>query len=148
MVVVGAMVLAGCSSATSTTTTSTSSSAVNLPVTSEVRTQLIEAGAAVNGIPASDYTGLAPSQTYYAYDPATKTYWAGASLIPSPSSQRAQVSVQDDGSYVLFHRSTSGAWKAADVGMSGIGGSKCATSVPASILKLWHWVGDTCRPPA
>ncbi|MGO9335038.1 MAG: hypothetical protein ACLQCU_13505 [Acidimicrobiales bacterium] len=146
--VVGAIALTSCSSTTSTTTTTTTPPARNLAVTSAVRTQLIKAGAALNSLPASDYTGLAPGLTYYAYDPATKTYWAGAALVASRSSQRAEVSVQDDGSYVLFKRPASGAWKAADVGMTGIGGSKCKTAVPASVLKLWHWAAGTCRPRA
>ncbi len=141
--VVGAIALTSCSS-----TTSTTPPARNLAVTSAVRTQLIKAGAALNSLPASDYTGLAPGLTYYAYDPATKTYWAGASLVASRSSQQAEVSVQDDGSYVLFKRPASGTWKAADVGMTGIGGSKCKTSVPASVLKLWHWAAGACRPHA
>jgi hypothetical protein len=36
--------------------------------------------------------------TYYANDPDTMTYWAGAHLMPRPTSERAQVSVQDAGS--------------------------------------------------
>jgi hypothetical protein len=116
-------------------------------VTAEVRDQLLKAGAAVNDIPASDYTGLTPGTTYYAFDPATNTYWAGASLVPSPSSQRAQVSVQDDGSYLLFSRPANGPWKGWDVGMSGIAGATCPAMVPASILLLWRWTAGTCRPP-
>jgi len=71
-------------------------------VTAEIKSQLLQAGAALNSLPASAFTGLMSGLTYYAYDSATATYWAGAKLVPSSSSLRAQVSVQDNGSYVLF----------------------------------------------
>jgi hypothetical protein len=114
-----------------------------------VRKQLIKAGAAAlnSSLPASDYTGLVKGETYYAYDPATKTYWAGAALVPSKASQPAGVSVQDDGSYLLFTRAASGKWKAQTVGLTLGTGAKCAISVPASILALWHWAAGTCRAP-
>ncbi len=106
----------------------------------------MQAGAALNSLPASAYRGLAAGRVYYAFDSATMTYWAGAALDPSPSSQRAQVSVQDDGSYLLFVRPAGGAWTAKDVGLTGIEGSKCPTPVPVVILSLWHWAAGSCRP--
>ena len=120
--------------------------AENLPVTAAVRTQLVEAGAALNGLPGADYTGLVPGDTYYAYDPATATYWAGAALAPSPSSLRAQVSTQDDGSYLLFRRPPGQPWSAEDVGLAGIGGTTCSLSVPATVLAVWRWAPGSCRP--
>jgi len=139
----------------STTTTSTTIAPTtttlpteNLPVTSSVAAQLLKAGAALNGLQASDYTGLAAGRTYYAFDSATSTYWAGAALDPSPSSQAAQVSVQDDGSYLLFIRPSGKSWKAEDVGLAGIEGSKCPTTVPSVILALFHWAAGMCRPSA
>ena len=59
----------------------------NLRVTDEVRTQLLQAGASLKGLPASDFTGLAPGKTYYAYDPDTATtgqerIWC---LTPTPT---------------------------------------------------------------
>ncbi|MGO9559738.1 MAG: hypothetical protein ACLPQS_15270 [Acidimicrobiales bacterium] len=131
---------------TSSAPTTTSAPTGNLAVTNLVESELVAAGAALNSLPASDYTGLATGRTYYAYDAATKTYWAGAALVPSPSSTQAQVSVQDDGGYLLFMRPAGGAWKAQDVGLAGVGGTKCPESVPASILALWHWAAGTCRP--
>jgi hypothetical protein len=122
--------------------------AENLVVTSDVRRQLLQVGAALNGLPTSAYTGLVSGDTYYAYDAATATYWAGAGLSPSPSSLRAQVSAQDDGSYLLFRRPSGTTWTAEDVGLAGIGGSKCPTSVPASVLVVWHWTARSCRPEA
>jgi hypothetical protein len=119
----------------------------DLVVTDQVRAQLVATGAALNGIPASEYTGLRPGETYYGYDPATKTYWAGAGLVPSPSSMRAQVAAQDDGAYVLFERPDAGTWKAYDVGLAGMAGSPCPVAVPAGILRLWGWHPGSCQPP-
>jgi outer membrane murein-binding lipoprotein Lpp len=119
----------------------------NLTVTAAVSAALLQAGAALNSLQSSDYTGLAPGETYYAYDATTSTYWAGAALVPSPSSMQAQVSVQDDGSYLLFSRPANGAWTAQDVGVTGIDGSVCPVAVPPAILALWNWAPGTCRAP-
>lgn len=135
-------------SATGPSPRTTRPAAENLVVTSEVGSALLHAGAVHSRLPSSAYTGLVSGQTYYAYDPATATYWAGAGLLPSPSSLRAQVSTQDDGSYLLFRRAAGTAWTAQDVGLAGIGGTKCPTSVPSSVLALWHWAARTCRPAA
>ena len=77
-------------------------SAENLPLADATRAQLTAAAARLNGLPASAYLGLVKGESYYGFDPATNTYWAGGALDPSPSSQRAQVSVQDDGGYYVF----------------------------------------------
>jgi hypothetical protein len=134
------------SSTTGTSSTSTAPIAQNLHVTSALRAELLQAGAATHNLPASAYTGLAAGRTYYAYDPATSTYWAGAALVPSSSSVPAQVSVQDDGSYLLFTRTSAGSWKVESVGMTGIQGAKCPVTVPASVLAVWGWAARTCRP--
>ncbi|MDP9075646.1 MAG: hypothetical protein M3N98_16045 [Actinomycetota bacterium] len=132
---------------TSTSTPAASGAAQNLAVTNDVRAQLVQTVAAGNNLPASAYTGLQPGRTYYAFDPQTATFWAGAALVPSSSSVPAQVSVQDDGSYFLFHHSTGQGWTAQAVGVAGIAGTKCPTTVPASVLALWHWAPGTCRAP-
>ncbi len=49
-------------------------SPVNLRVPDDVRAQLVQAGAVLTGHPASEYAGLEPGQTYYAYDPNSDTY--------------------------------------------------------------------------
>jgi len=132
-----------------TTGTSTTSTAVqNLHVTQALRAELLQAGAASHNLPASDYTGLAPGRTYYAYDPATSTYWAGAALVPSTSSTPAQVSVQDDGAYLLFTRPPGGSWTVYSVGMTLIPGAKCPVAVPPAVLSVWGWAPGTCRPAA
>jgi hypothetical protein len=164
-VVVGALGLAACStgptghaagSATTTTPaptttqpapTTTQPTTSNLVVTDQIRSELVAAGATLNSLPASAYTGLRPGETYYAYDATTQTYWAGAGLLPSSSSTPAQVSTQDDGAYLLFTRTATGAWKAYDVGLAGTpDGTPCSITVPSAILALWNWPAGSCRP--
>jgi hypothetical protein len=130
------------------TKSSATASAKNLPANSATRTKLVKAGAASHQLPAADYTGLVPGETYYAYYPKTATYWAGAGLVPSSSSTDAQVSVQDDGSYLVFFRHASGSWTAYNVGLAGIAGSRCSVTVPAAVLTVWHWKANSCRPPS
>lgn len=137
----------GTTTGTGTTTTPAGAAAENLHVTDALRAQLVAAGAAIHNLPPSAYTGLEPGQTYYAYDPATGTYWAGAALVPSASSQAAQVSVQDDGSYLLFRRIGDGAWTVWSVGLAGTEGATCPVAVPASVLAVWDWAPGTCRSP-
>ena len=124
--------------------------AENLPVTSSVRTALVDAGASHYGLSSSAFTGLGQGTTYYAYDLSTTMYWAGASLVPSPSSYQAGVVVQDDGAYLIFDRTAHGAWQAHDVGYSDTVGDCAAyhVSIPAAVVAVWHWVPGTCHPPA
>jgi hypothetical protein len=129
------------------TTTTAVSQTTNVVVTDEIRTQLVAAGAALNNLPPSDYTGLVAGGTYYAYDASTKTYWAGAGLAPNPASTQAQVSAQDDGAYLLFERPAGGTWKAFAVGLAGTReGGSCPVTVPSAILSLWSWPAQSCRP--
>ena len=86
----------------------TAAGAQNLVVTDAIRSQLLAAGAALHQLPVSDYTGLVRGQTFYALDPATGDHWAGAALIPSKSSQKAQIGNQDDGADLVFRRTGSG----------------------------------------
>jgi len=164
-VLCGSVVLAGCSSganpsptetpaagSTSTrpqpsTTATTALATQNLGVTDDVRAALLQAGATLKGLPESDFTGLEPGRTFYAYDAATAMYWAGAGLVPSQSSIQAQVSGQDDGAYLLFSRPANGTWTAYNDGLGGVAGATCPAPVPADVLALWNWPTDTCNPP-
>ena len=134
------------SSAAHTTTTTTPTGAQNLVVTDQLRAQLVAAGSALDHLSASDFTGLRAGETYYAYDAATQTYWAGAGLSPSPNSTPAQIASQDDGAYTVFTRTGSGAWSAYAVGATGVEGGTCPTQVPADVLALWGWAPGSCRP--
>jgi len=165
VVVAGALGLAACSgtsattgapnttgAAGSSTTSSTTplATAVNAPVTDEVRSELVSAGSALNNIPTSEFSGLAPGLTYYALDRSTGVYWAGARLVAAPSSDpsnptQAQVSTQDEGSYYVFRQSHGGAWTAYAAGNTGPG-TACPVAVPAAVLQVWGWPSGSCRP--
>jgi hypothetical protein len=133
------------SSAPATTATTAALGAQNLAVTNDIRAQLLAAGAASHGLPASDYLGLQPGETYYAVD-ATGVHWAGAGLAPSPSSMPAQVANQDDGAYLLFEEPVGGAWQVFNVGLAGVGGTPCPTAVPPAVVAIWGWPPAHCRP--
>jgi hypothetical protein len=120
--------------------------AENLTLTDAIRAQLTAAAARLNGLPASAYLGLVPRESYYGFDPATNTYWAGAALDPSPSSQRAQVSVQDDGGYYIFQEPAGGSWTASSEGLAGIDGATCSVHIPPALVALWHWPAGACHP--
>lgn len=122
----------------------------NLAITDQIRAELVAAGATARGLKPSDFTGLRAGLTYYAFDAATQTYWAGGELVPSPSSQDAMVSSQDDGAYTIFFKKSGGHWVAADSGMAGSntepGASPCRYSPPAGVLALWGWPAGSCHP--
>src|SRR5271169_4061773 len=89
-VLAGALALAACSgtsatpgtsgstAAASSTTSSTvapPTTAVNVPVTDAVRSELVSVGSALDNIPASEFSGLAPGLTYYGLDRSTGVHW-------------------------------------------------------------------------
>jgi hypothetical protein len=127
-------------------TTASSPTAQNLVATTAVKRALLAAGAAMHHLPASDYTGLQKGLTYYAFTPSTNTYWAGAALIASTSSQAAQVGDQDDGAYLDFKRAGGGAWRAYPGGLPGTGSFKCMVAIPQSVVTLWGWAAGACHP--
>ncbi len=138
----------GSSGTTGGTSTPAATKTTNLVVTNAVRAQLLAAGAAMHKLPTTDYTGLRKGLTYYAYVPADSTYWAGAALVPSPSSQQAQIGNQDDGAYLVFKRTSGGPWKAWDAGIPGDSHFGCTVTPPASVLHVWNWAPHTCHPRA
>jgi hypothetical protein len=160
-VLAGAVWLAACSSPATPTPPATATSAgppasatasasptgaENLALTDAVRAQLVAAAARLNGLPASAYLGLVKGESYYGFDPATSTYWAGGALNPSPSSERAQVSVQDDGGYYIFEQRAGSSWTASSEGMAGIEGATCSVHIPPALVALWHWPAGACHP--
>ncbi len=129
-------------------TTTSSAEAKSLAVTPAVRQSLLDAAAALHQLPASDYAGLAPGRTYYAFDPTTHRYYAAAALVPSPKSIKAQVGTQDDGAYSLFTRAAgTSAWTVFSDGLGGVQGSRCPVVLPASVLAVWGWSANSCYPP-
>jgi hypothetical protein len=150
-VLVAPLALAACGSTNKphhhppTTTITAAPIAQNLIATAAVKASLVAAGAASHNLVSSDYTGLIAGSVFYASDPGTG-YWAGASLDPSASSYQAQVSSQDDGSYLLFHKASfNAAWTVYNVGLAGIAGTKCPLTPPAAVLTLWNWKPNSCR---
>lgn len=131
-----------------TTSTLPAAGATNLRVTDTIRAQLLAAGAAVKGLPTSDYVGLTAGLTYYAYDADTQTYWAGASLDPAPNAYQAQVDNQDEGYYLIFQRPAGGNWVATQAGLTGGAGASCPVQIPNAVLSVWNWPAGTCNPPA
>ena len=127
-------------------TTPSTTKTENLVVTNTIRAQLLAAGAALHQLPVSDYTGLRKGETYYAFDPATNQHWAGAALVASKSSLKAQVGDQDDGAYLVFRQRAGGTWKAWDAGIPGSSNFTCAVTPPASVLAVWNWAPGTCHP--
>jgi hypothetical protein len=125
--------------------TTVASGAQNLVATAAVKTQLLAAGAALHKLKPSDYTGLTKGETYYAYDAATKTYWAGTQLVPRSSSQPAQIANQDDGAYLVFRRFGAGAWRGWETGAAPAP-ADCQVKVPAVVIAVWNWAPGTCHP--
>lgn len=145
---------AGASSPSTTTTvppsTTVASAGVahNLVASAAVRTSLLDAGAAYHGLAPSDYVGLDPKMTYYAFDSSTHRYYAAAGLDPSPHSLQAQISAQDDGGYNLFTRTSAARpWRVYNDGLGGADGSTCPLIIPEAVLKVWHWALGGCYPP-
>ena len=127
----------------------------DLPLTPSVSASLIAAAAAVYRLPASAFLGIASAggggfAAYYGYDAASATYWAAASLVPNPKVNEAEVVVQDDGAYLIFHRPANGRWQMQDAGYTDSVGDCAAyhVNLPAAIVAVWHWVAGTCHPPA
>jgi hypothetical protein len=125
--------------------TSSSGGVQNLTATAAVKSELLAAFAAVKNIPASDVAGADPDSIYYAYDPATQTYWAMAIYgAKSTDSQTVQDSFQDAGSHGFFKKSGSGPWQVdLDIG-------PCANIFffPQAVLVAWDIpapVGVTCQ---
>jgi hypothetical protein len=111
----------------------------------------LQAGAVLTGHPASEYTGLQPGKTYYAYDPNNDTYWAAAALS-GPKTFDAGVMLQDANSYMMFRKSgQGGTWVPFRVGY-GPGALMPPDGVcplPPAIHDLWQWTpGGRYPPPA
>jgi hypothetical protein len=118
-------------------TAADSSAAVrNLPVSAAVRAQLLAAFAAYKSIPQSDVAGSRPGSTYYAYDPATATYWAMAAYDPASSVPlQVNVSFQDGGAQGLFKKTGSAPWRVSNGGLPAV----CAELkfFPPAVLTAW-----------
>jgi hypothetical protein len=89
----------------------------NLVISDAVRSQLTAAFVAHYGISQSDVAGTYPGTVYYAYDPATDTYWAAAQFMPSSTApMNVLVEFQDGGNFGMFQKSGSGPWQLSIAG--------------------------------
>jgi hypothetical protein len=108
----------------------------NLAVSRAVRNELTAAYADFRGISLSDVAGTEPGSVYYAYDPATDTYWARATFVPSSTASfKVLVGFQDGASIGLFTRAARSGWQVE------LGGEPvvCAEVVffPPAVLRAW-----------
>ncbi|MGB9307080.1 MAG: hypothetical protein WCB92_26375 [Mycobacterium sp.] len=124
--------------------------AVNLPVTDDVRAELLQAGAVLTGRPATEFSGLRPGTTYYAFVPreTNPTYWAAAALAGTQS-EAAGISLQDQNSYMMFHKSGDPAatWVPIAAGFGPIPAGEQPCPIPQSVRDVWQWPAGKCYPP-
>jgi hypothetical protein len=129
-----------------------SGGARSLAVSPGVRNELTEAYVSYRGISLPDVAGTRPGSIYYAYDPATHTYWAEANFLPSgTASFKVLVGFQDGASIGLFTRIGNGSWQVQ------LGGEPvvCAEVLffPQSVLTAWSLptdmagLGCSSQPP-
>jgi hypothetical protein len=123
-----------------------------LAVSPDVREELTAAFADYKGISPSDVAGIRPGSAYYAYDPATGTYWALADFLPSRTApSNVLVGFQDGASIGLFTRFADGSWQVQLGGEPDV----CAEVAffPPAVLSTWSLPADTAgfgcsAPPA
>lgn len=99
------------------------------------------------GISLSDVAGTIPGSVYYAYDPATDTYWAEATFQGSrTASLKVLVGFQDGGSIGFFARAARSGWQ-ADVGGEPV---VCfeVPFFPPAVLTAWSLPTDAERTAA
>jgi hypothetical protein len=114
----------------------------DLPVSRDVRDELTAAYVHSRGISLSDITGTVPGSVYYAYDPATDTYWAEATFVPSrTASPKVLAGFQDGGSIGLFARAARSGWQV------WLGGAPVVCTevpfFPPAVLTTWSLPADT-----
>jgi len=114
----------------------------DLAVSRQVRNELTAAYVDYRGISLADIAGTRPGTVYYAFDPATHTYWAQADFAPSSTaSAKVLVSFQDGASIGLFTRTGNGSWQVQLAGAPPV----CteARFFPPAVLMAWSLPTDT-----
>jgi hypothetical protein len=114
----------------------------DLAVSGQLRNDLTVAYVDYRGISPADIAGTRPGSVYYAFDPATDTYWAQADFAPSSTaSAKVLVGFQDGASLGLFTRIGNGSWQAQLGGAPAV----CAEArfFPPAVLMAWSLPTDT-----
>jgi hypothetical protein len=112
---------AASASAGATGTTTGPSGIQNLVITSAERSELTAAFLAPKGIPPSEVAGGGPmpGSVYYAYDPATATYWAAAVFTPIKGLSLGALEAFDNGGSIgMFRKAGAGSWQLQTVASS------------------------------
>jgi hypothetical protein len=124
-----------------------SASPVNLTLTDDVRAELVQAGAVLTGSPASDFTGLRPGESYYAYVPDNDMYYA-AGALSGAKTEIAAINLQDQNSYMMFRkRGDAGAtWVPTATGFGPIAAGEAPCPIPQSVRDVWQWPAGKCYP--
>jgi hypothetical protein len=119
----------------------------NLPVTDEVRTELVHTASVLTGRPASEFGGLRDKATYYAQD-ANGMQWAAAALYAKPDAYWAAIELQDQNSYFAFVKSAEpgSTWIPTAIGFGPIPAGQEPCPLPATIRDLWGWPAGKCHP--
>jgi hypothetical protein len=111
--------------------------AVRLVVTPALEETLTATYAQYEQIPPADIAGTIQGSVYYAYAPATGTYWAVARVMPSPSAPSAVADrFQDGNNYGIFVQQAGSPWTILNI----IGEPPCPThdGLPTSVEALWQ----------
>lgn len=118
----------------------------NLVISGAERSELTAAYVAWRRISLADIGGAGPvpGSVYYAYDPATDTYWALADFEPSSTaSLDVQVGFQDGGGIAMYQKAGPGSWQVGNAGVPPFCGE--VKFFPAAVLKAW--LMPTAAPP-
>jgi hypothetical protein len=123
-------------------------SPVNLTIPDDVRTELIQAGAVLTGRSASEFTGLRPHKSYYAYAPDEDMYYAAAALAGAKT-EEAAINLQDQNSYMMFRKSgdAGATWIPTAAGFGPIAAGESPCPIPQSVRDVWQWPTGKCYPP-
>jgi hypothetical protein len=122
---------------------------VNLPLTDDVRAELVQAGAVLTGFPASEFTGLRPGKSFYAYLPEGDMYYAAAKL-DGAKTEEAAINLQDQNSYMMFRKAgdPGATWVPTAAGFGPIPAGQAPCPIPQSVRDVWQWPAGKCYPPA